>query len=80
MREGFCRFAIHTQAWSSPREEGLHYNSIGDLKTIQVWNIIVLFSLRLNHHLKKIYYGQVAMTVLSVLVKTVVQLGKKFCM
>lgn len=24
--EGFCRFAIHTQAWSSPREEGLHYN------------------------------------------------------
>jgi hypothetical protein len=25
VREGFCRFAIHTQAWSSPREEGLHY-------------------------------------------------------
>ena len=25
MREGFCRFAIHTQAWSSPREEGLRY-------------------------------------------------------
>jgi hypothetical protein len=22
---GFCRFAIHTQAWSSPREEGLRY-------------------------------------------------------
>jgi hypothetical protein len=27
VREGFCRFAIHTQAWSSPREEGLRYKS-----------------------------------------------------
>ncbi len=25
VREGVCRFAIHTQAWSSPREEGLRY-------------------------------------------------------
>jgi hypothetical protein len=28
VREGFCRFAIHTQAWSSLRKEGLRYKCL----------------------------------------------------